>query len=203
MNIENLLSEYDVILASASPRRKELMGLICNDFRVIPSDCGEDIPEDIKPEDTAEYLSQIKCGCIAEVYRNALVIGCDTVVICDGKTLGKPKDEQDAREMLKMLSGKTHQVITGVTISCGNPSCGGKKSSFSVCTDVTFRTLSDEDISGYVQTGEPMDKAGAYGIQGKGALLAEKINGDFYNVVGLPVSELAAKLKEFISNKHN
>lgn len=192
MNTENLLSEYDVILASASPRRKELMGLICKDFRVIPSDCGEDIPEDIKPEMTAEYLSRIKCGCISEVYRNALVIGCDTVVLCDGKVLGKPEDEQDAARMLRMLSGKTHQVITGVTISCGI-----KKSSFSVCTDVTFRTLSDEDINDYVATGEPMDKAGAYGIQGKGALLAKKINGDFFNVVGLPVSELAAKLKNF------
>lgn len=192
MNTENLLSEYDVILASASPRRKELMGLICKDFRVIPSDCGEDIPEDIKPEMTAEYLSRIKCGCISEVYRNALVIGCDTVVLCDGKVLGKPEDEQDAARMLRMLSGKTHQVITGVTISCGT-----KKSSFSVCTDVTFRTLSDEDINDYVATGEPMDKAGAYGIQGKGALLAKKINGDFFNVVGLPVSELAAKLKNF------
>ncbi len=192
MSIENLLSEYDVILASASPRRKELMGLICRDFRVIPSDCEEDIPEDIKPEATAEYLSRIKCGCIAEVYRNALVIGCDTIVLSDGKVLGKPENEQDASQMLRMLSGKTHQVITGVTISCGV-----NKMSFSVSTDVTFRKLSNEDICDYVKTGEPMDKAGAYGIQGKGALFAEKINGDFFNVVGLPVSELAAKLKEF------
>lgn len=193
MNTENLLSEYDVILASASPRRKELMGLICRDFRVIPSDCEEDVLEEIRPEMTAEYLSKQKCGCIAEVYRNALVIGCDTVVICGGKVLGKPEDERDAKEMLRTLSGKTHQVITGVTISCG-----GRQSSFSVCTNVTFRQLSDEDISDYVKTGEPMDKAGAYGIQGKGALLAEKINGDFYNVVGLPISELASKLREFI-----
>lgn len=191
---KNKITEYDVILASASPRRKELMQLITSSFRVIPSDCGEDVPTGTAPEMTAEYLSAQKCSCISEVYGRALVIGCDTVVICEGEVLGKPLDEEDARRMLKLLSGKTHKVITGCTISCA-----GSSSSFSVCTEVTFRSLTDEQIDAYIATGEPMDKAGAYGIQGQGALMVEKINGDFYNVVGLPVSELYVRLTEFIS----
>ena len=179
VNISSELMEYDVILASASPRRKELLSLMCENFRVIPSDCDEKIPEDVTPELAPEYLSGIKCRCIASVYDLSVVIGCDTVVICDGEVLGKPEDEADAIRMLKMLSGKTHHVVTGVTLGRG---C--RYSSFSATTAVTF--------------GEPMDKAGAYGIQGLGALLVEKIDGDFYNVVGLPVSRLAEELHEFL-----
>lgn len=193
VNISSELMDYDVILASASPRRKELLSLMCENFRVIPSDCDEKIPEDVTPELAPEYLSGIKCRCIASVYDLSVVIGCDTVVICDGEVLGKPVDEADAIRMLKMLSGKTHHVVTGVTLGRG---C--RYSSFSVDTAVTFRELSDQKIKAYVKSGEPMDKAGAYGIQGLGALLVEKIDGDFYNVVGLPVSRLAEELHEFL-----
>lgn len=193
MTTKDLLLEYDVILASQSPRRKELLQLICGNFRIIPSDCEEIIPQDILPESIAEYLSDIKCRCIAEIYDNSLVIGCDTVVICDSIVLGKPKDEKDASRMLGLLSGKTHKVITGCTIAINK-----KYMSFSVETKVKFRTLDDEQINAYIATGEPMDKAGAYGIQGNGALLVEKIDGDYFNVVGLPVSELAVKIKSFL-----
>lgn len=185
--------EYDVILASASPRRKELLSLMCENFRVIPSDCDETIPADVAAELAPEYLSGIKCRCIASVYDLSVVIGCDTVVICDGKVLGKPADEADAIQMLESLSGKTHDVITGVTIGRG---C--RYRSFSVDTKVTFRELDRDEILTYVKSGEPMDKAGAYGIQGKGALLVEKIEGDFFNVVGLPVSRLAEEMHEFL-----
>ena len=169
VNISSELMDYDVILASASTRRKELLSLMCENFRVIPSDCDEKIPEDVTPELAPEYLSGIKCRCIASVYDLSVVIGCDTVVICDGEVLGKPVDEADAIRMLKMLSGKTHHVVTGVTLGRG-------------CR----------------YSSEPMDKAGAYGIQGLGALLVEKIDGDFYNVVGLPVSRLAEELHDFL-----
>ena len=185
--------EYDVILASASPRRKELLSLMCENFRVIPSDCDETIPADVAAELAPEYLSGIKCRCIASVYDLSVVIGCDTVVICGGKVLGKPADEADAIKMLESLSGKTHDVITGVTIGRG---C--RYRSFSVDTKVTFIELGRDEILTYVKSGEPMDKAGAYGIQGKGALLVEKIEGDFFNVVGLPVSRLAEEMHEFL-----
>ena len=193
VNIASELMEYDVILASASPRRKELLSLMCENFRVIPSDCDETIPADVAAELAPEYLSGIKCRCIASVYDLSVVIGCDTVVICDGKVLGKPADEADAIKMLESLSGKTHDVITGVTIGRG---C--RYRSFSVDTKVTFRELGRDEILTYVKSGEPMDKAGAYGIQGKGALLVEKIEGDFFNVVGLPVSRLAEEMHEFL-----
>lgn len=193
VNIASELMEYDVILASASPRRKELLSLMCENFRVIPSDCDETIPADVAAELAPEYLSGIKCRCIASVYDLSVVIGCDTVVICGGKVLGKPADEADAIKMLESLSGKTHDVITGVTIGRG---C--RYRSFSVDTKVTFRELGRDEILTYVKSGEPMDKAGAYGIQGKGALLVEKIEGDFFNVVGLPVSRLAEEIHEFL-----
>ena len=154
VNISSELMDYDVILASASPRRKELLSLMCENFRVIPSDCDEKIPEDVTPELAPEYLSGIKCRCIASVYDLSVVIGCDTVVICEGEVLGKPVDEADAIRMLKMLSGKTHHVVTGVTLGRG---C--RYSSFSVDTAVTFRELSDQEIKAYVKSGEPMDKA--------------------------------------------
>lgn len=193
VNIASELMEYDVILASASPRRKELLSLMCENFRVIPSDCDETIPADVAAELAPEYLSGIKCRCIASVYDLSVVIGCDTVVICGGKVLGKPADEADAIKMLESLSGKTHDVITGVTIGRG---C--RYRSFSVDTKVTFIELGRDEILTYVKSGEPMDKAGAYGIQGKGALLVEKIEGDFFNVVGLPVSRLAEEMHEFL-----
>jgi septum formation protein len=193
MTTKELMSNRSVILASASPRRKELLKLICDDFRVIPSDKEEILPDCVGVESAAEYLSAAKCKCLSEVYTSSLVIGCDTVVICDGEILGKPTDEADAVRMLTKLSGKTHKVMTGVTLGYK-----GVYLSFAETTEVTFRELDGEEIADYVATGEPTDKAGAYGIQGYGALLAEKIDGDFFNVVGLPVSKLSVKLKQFL-----
>ena len=198
VNISSELMDYDVILASASPRRKELLSLMCENFRVIPSDCDEKIPEDVTPELAPEYLSGIKCRCIASVYDLSVVIGCDTVVICDGEVLGKPVDEADAIRMLKMLSGKTHHVVTGVTLGRG---C--RYSSFSVDTAVTFRELSDQEIKAYVKSGEPMDKAGAYGIQGRFAAYIKGIEGDYANVVGLPVGRLYQEIKRLLEDRED
>lgn len=194
MTIKNLLMEYDVILASASPRRKELMQLICPSFRVIPADCGEAVPEALSAGDVPGFLSFQKCKCIADVYQKAVVIGCDTVVTtADGEILGKPKDKEDAARMLRLLSGRMHTVDTGVSISYK-----GRTETFTETTKVWFKDLTDEEIEDYINTGEPMDKAGAYGIQGEGTLLVDKIEGDFFNVVGLPVSKLAGKLHEML-----
>ena len=193
LTIRDTLREYDVILASSSPRRKELLQLICSNFRVIPPECDEKLPADIPVSEAAEYLSDLKCRYIADIYDNSIVIGCDTMVICGGVIYGKPSDEQDARRMLRALSGKEHVVVSGVTVGYQK-----KFLSFSVRTYVTFRELSDEDIDIYCRTGEPLDKAGAYGIQGLGSMLVKKINGDFYNVVGLPVSEIASNLEGFL-----
>lgn len=193
LSIINKIAGYDVILASASPRRKELLELICDSFRVIPSDSEETVPDGTPAEDTAQLLSDIKCSCIAQVYDNSIVIGCDTVVICGGDVMGKPADKADAERMLRNLSGKGHKVITGVTLAYK-----GKKRSFSEVTEVIFKPLSDEDIDVYLKSGEPFDKAGAYGIQGLGSLMVEGIDGDFFNVVGLPVSRLAGELEALI-----
>ncbi|MBP3792565.1 MAG: septum formation protein Maf [Ruminococcus sp.] len=193
LTVREELREYDVILASSSPRRKELLNLICPTFRVIPPQCEEKLPPELSVDKAAEYLSDLKCRSIAEVYENSLVIGCDTMVICDNAIYGKPSDEEDAKRMLRALSGREHKVISGVTI-------GFKKKylSFSVSTRVKFHTLSETDIDYYCRSGEPMDKAGAYGIQGFGSLLVEKIDGEYYNVVGLPVSEMAQRLGSFL-----
>lgn len=194
MTIKNLMMEYDVILASASPRRKELMQLICPSFRVIPADCGEAVPEALSASDVPGFLSFQKCKCISDVYQKAVVIGCDTVVTtADGEILGKPKDKADAARMLKLLSGRMHTVDTGVSVSYK-----GHTDTFTETTKVWFKDLTDEEIEDYINTGEPMDKAGAYGIQGEGTLLVDKIEGDFFNVVGLPVSKLAGKLHEML-----
>lgn len=180
----------NTILASASPRRKELLSVITNDFSVVPSDCEEIVPTDISAEDTAEYLAKIKALSVAEKYPHSTVIGADTCVVAGDMILGKPKNEDDAREMLKMMSGITHKVITGCAIVKN-----GVVNSFSVTTEVEFYPLSDEEIEKYINTSEPYDKAGGYGIQGKASLFVKGIKGDYFNVVGLPVAELNRKLK--------
>ena len=195
LTIRDTLREYDVILASSSPRRKELLQLICSNFRVIPPECDEKLPANIPTSEAAEYLSDLKCRYIADIYDNSVVIGCDTMVICEGVIFGKPGSEEDARRMLRALSGKQHTVVSGVTIGYQK-----KFLSFSVRTGVTFRELSDTDIDIYCRSGEPMDKAGGYGIQGLGSLLVQKIDGEFYNVVGLPVSDIAANLEGFLKS---
>lgn len=172
-----------LILASKSPRRRELLSLITTDFEIKSADVDESLPDGISPKEAVEYLSKIK----AEPFNNGvdIVIGADTVVAVDDEILGKPADRQQAAEMLKSLSGKYHSVFTGVTVIKPENTI-----TFSVETKVKFFDLTDEEIRNYIATGECDDKAGAYGIQGKGALLVEKINGDYFNVVGLPISEL-------------
>lgn len=182
----------NIILASASPRRRELMKLITEDFTSVSVDADETIPEGIPPLFASEYLANIKALAASVKYPDPIVIGCDTTVICDGDILGKPADKDQCRAYMELLSGRTHQVVTGCSLICG-----GKTASFSVITDVTFRELSPEEIEAYISTDEPYDKAGGYGIQGKASLLIEKINGDYFNVVGLPVSRLNQELIKF------
>lgn len=181
-----------IILASASPRRRELMKLITDNFTAVAVDADETIPENIDILKASEYLAKIKAKSAVEKFPKNIIIGCDTTVICDNRILGKPKDKNECCEFMKMLSGRTHQVATGCCIMNKNV-----MSSFTVITDVIFRQLSDAEIETYISTDEPYDKAGGYGIQDKGSLLIEKINGDYFNVVGLPVSKLNQELNAF------
>lgn len=175
----------DVILASASPRRKELLGYVVPHFDIIPADVDETLPDGISADNSAEFLAVKKAEHVSALHPESIVIGSDTVVIVGGEILGKPADEADAYRMLKMLSGKVHRVVTGVCISKGE-----KKRSFSESTKVEFYPLSDEEIRAYISTGDPMDKAGAYGIQGEGCILIKGIEGDFFTVMGLPAARL-------------
>ena len=178
------------ILASASPRRKELLTNILSDFTIIPSDAPEIIPVNLPPENAPELLACQKAAAIAQKHPDAIVIGADTGVFIDNQMLGKPRDQADAFNMLKMLSGRTHKVITGCCLYYRD-----KHISFSETTEVTFYSLNDQEINDYIATGEPEDKAGAYGIQQKGSLLVKSINGDYFNVVGLPVAKLYRMLQ--------
>lgn len=181
-----------IVLASASPRRKELLSFITTDFKIVPADIDETVENNVPLEKRPEYLAAKKALYISKNgYEKDIVIGCDTGVFVDGKMLGKPKNREDAENMLKLLSGRQHKVITGCCIVKN-----GVAKSFSNVTLVVFFELSDSEIEEYIATGEPFDKAGAYGIQGKGSLLVKKIDGDYFNVVGLPVSELNRILKK-------
>ncbi|MBO5289986.1 MAG: septum formation protein Maf [Clostridia bacterium] len=192
-NFDNL----KVVLASASPRRKELLSLIFNEYDIRPADCDEALPEGIKAQEAVEYLSLIKNKATVEICdENSLVISADTVVAVEGEILGKPQDKEDARRMISLLSGREHQVFTGVTLSLK-----GNFKTFSEKTDVVFYKLTDKEIEDYISTDEPYDKAGAYGIQGKAGLLVKAVNGDYYNVVGLPVARLKREIMEFIENQ--
>ena len=175
-----------MILASQSPRRRELLSLITEDFRIIPAKGEEILPEKISPENAVLTLSEQKADEIYRENRGEVIVAADTIVAIDGKILGKPADEKDAFAMLKTLSGRVHEVFTGVCVIFAN----GRKERFFEETKVGFYELSDVEIAAYIKTGEPMDKAGAYGIQGKGALLVKRIDGDYYNVMGLPVARL-------------
>lgn len=181
-----------IILASASPRRKELLKFIYDEFEIRPSDADETLPDGLTADKAAEYLACAKAESVVRE-TDELVIGCDTVVVTDNKILGKPKDRSDCFDMLKMLSGRRHYVYTGVCILYNNAFI-----SFTEKTEVEFYELSDNEIEWYMDTGEPFDKAGGYGIQGKGALLVKGICGDYFNVVGLPVSKLSRKLDEIL-----
>jgi len=186
-----MINNFKIVLASASPRRQELLKKIFDDFEVCPANIDEKIPENINPFEVAEKIAVQKSQAIKS--ENALVIACDTVVIYDGKILGKPTDFSDAFEMLFELSARTHTVVTGVCL-CYK----GKSYSFSEETEVEFYPLSSEEINAYCSTSEPFDKAGGYGIQGLGGLFVRKINGDFYNVVGLPIARLKREIERFL-----
>ncbi len=176
-----------IVLASGSPRRKELLREIFSEFEVIPSDVEEIVPDNIETDKTAEFLANLKAKHIAKQYTDSLVIGADTIVVCENEIMGKPKDLDDSRRMLRKLSGKPHYVITGVAVYLN----GKKYCSFSESTEVFFNEMTDSDIEEYVLSGEPADKAGSYAIQGAGGKFIEKISGDYNNVVGLPVKHLA------------
>lgn len=183
-----------IILASASPRRRELLEQGGIPFTVIPSQAEEKITTE-QPGQAVEELSYLKCSDIYEKsLGDVLVIGADTVVASEGKILGKPSSQKDAVKMLQSLQGREHEVYTGVTIMAreGNEN---RKKTFHEKTKVVFYPMSDEEIRSYVNTGEPMDKAGAYGIQGKSAVFIKKISGDYNNVVGLPLARLYQELK--------
>ncbi len=186
---------YDIILASGSPRRQEILKNIGISFSVKKSDADESMEDGIAPSLSAMKLSLLKATDVAKNEgSDSLVIGADTIVVSpDGEILGKPKNEDDAKKMLKMLSGKKHSVITGVSVM---RTFDAKATSFFVSTDVYFKELTETEIMWYLATKEPFDKAGAYGIQGLGAILIEKIEGDYFNVVGLPVSKLVDVLRE-------
>ena len=182
-----------IILASQSPRRRELlerMGI--RDFEVLPARGEELADPSLPPAELVEELSRQKCAEVAALRPGGLVIGADTVVSIDGQVLGKPRDRAEAERMLATLSGRLHTVYTGVTVSLE-----GKTITSHEMTSVRFRTLAQADIIRYIATGEPMDKAGAYGIQGYGSVLVEGISGDYYNVMGLPVCRLGRMLLRF------
>ena len=178
-----------LILASQSPRRKALMELFHIPFAVVVANIDETMDPAKSPAEEVARVSRMKAAATPHG-DDDVVVAADTIVVCDGKVLGKPADEADAYRMLKLLSGKDHQVMTGLTVLRGEKE--------TVCTEVTdihFRELSDKEIHAYIRTGEPMDKAGAYGIQGGAALFVEKMVGDYYNVMGLPVCRLGQILK--------
>jgi len=183
-----------IILASASPRRKEILEKTGLKFKVDKSGCEEKTDPGMRPHEIARFLSREKARHVAAKYRNALVIAADTLVVLRGRLFGKPRNEEDAKEMLKALSGKAHSVITGFTII---DTASNKELSRSVQSKVFFKRLSRDEIAAYIRSGEPLDKAGAYGIQGLGALLVRRIEGDFFNVMGLPLHALTISLKKF------
>ena len=184
-----------IILASKSPRRREILNLLRIPYSVVTIDgIDESYPADMPAENVSEYISGKKADeFLKKAGDNEIIITADTVVICNGKILGKPKDAEGAMEMLRFLSGKTHKVTTGVTVANRR-----KRVSFTTETLVTFANLTDEEIRYYVDTFHPFDKAGAYGIQEWiGAVAVAKIDGSFYNVMGLPVHRLHQVLKQF------
>ena len=179
-----------LILASASPRRKELLGLFRTPFEIRVADIDESMDLSKAPYDEVARVSRRKALAVHRE-NDDTVIAADTIVVCEGRVLGKPKSEADAKSMLRLLSGREHQVMTGVTVIRG-----ARCETFTEVTDIHFRPLTDKEIDDYVATGEPMDKAGSYGIQGGAALFCTHMVGDYYNVMGLPVCRLGMILRE-------
>ncbi len=183
-----MLEQYNIILGSGSPRRKELLAGLGLHFQVlVRKGVSEDYPDSLAACDVAQYIAEEKMSAYTDLLvGDTLVITADTVVICDNKILGKPKDAADARAMLRMLGGKTHQVTTGVCIATAE-----KRTSFHVTTDVTFKNLTDGEINFYIDNYKPFDKAGAYGIQEWiGYIGVTALNGSYFNVMGLPVQRI-------------
>ena len=180
----------ELILASQSPRRKELLGLFHIPFVVRVADIDEGMDFSLPVENEVARVSRLKAEAVSRKPGD-VVVAADTVVVCDGQVLGKPKDEADAYRMLRLLSGRDHQVMTGLTVLRGDTAVVHTE-----ITDIHFRKLTDKQINDYIRTGEPMDKAGSYGIQGGAALFVEGIRGDYFNVVGLPVCKLGEILEE-------
>ena len=179
-----------LILASQSPRRKELLGLFGIPFVVRVADIDETMDPGADPAQEVARVSRCKALAVSREPED-VVIAADTIVVCQGKVLGKPHSEEEAVRMLSMLSGRDHQVMTGVTVLCGQ-----KEAVFTEVTDLHFRELTEKEIARYVRSGEPMDKAGAYGIQGGAALFCSRLVGDYYNVMGLPVCRLGEVLRQ-------
>ncbi len=183
-----------IILASASLRRQQLLRMVGLQFEIEPSHCAEEINSDKEPHDLARSISRSKALAVANKHHNAIIIAADTLGVFNGKVIGKPDTEKQAEQILSVLNGNSHSVITGFTII----DIDSKKIlTNSVETRVYMRKLTKREIENYVNSKEPMGKAGAYAIQGLGSLLVEKIEGDFFNVMGLPLSALAQSLKEF------
>ncbi|WP_416151353.1 Maf family protein [Salipaludibacillus sp. HK11] len=184
------------VLASQSPRRKELLEQIGLSFTVIPSEVEEKIVETDTPEEVVASLAYQKAEDVFSRNENKLILAADTIVVIDNIILGKPTDKHDANKMLQLLSGRSHHVLTGVTLLSQD-----NKMTFVEKTRVYFYPLTSEEIVDYIDSGEPFDKAGAYGIQGLGATLVEKINGDYFTIVGLPIAKVVRALKQFNNNR--
>lgn len=202
-----------IILASASPRRRELLAQIGMEFEVMVSNVEERVTATL-PDEVVQELSEQKAEAVLAVLQAregetdapTLVIGADTIVACDNKILGKPKDEEDAKRMLRLLSGRTHEVYTGVTMLFSPQSPAGSPvrcHTFFECTKVCFAPMTEAEIAEYVATKDPLDKAGAYGIQGFCARYIKGIEGDYNNVVGLPVGRLYQELKGWLENEES
>ena len=180
----------NLILASASPRRQELLRIFGCPFTVRAADIDETMDPDKAPFDEVARVSRQKAQAIA-AGQDDVIIAADTIVVCCGKVLGKPRDAEDARRMLSLLSGRDHQVMTGCTVVRGS-----RAVTFTEVTDLHFRPLLPQEIQRYILSGEPMDKAGAYGIQGGAALFCQRMEGDYYNVMGLPLCRLGQVLRD-------
>ena len=192
------MKNYKFILASASPRRKELLSIYVKDFKIMPADIDETVPDNIALEDAPLYTAKEKAAAVfKKLNEDEIIITADTIVMLDNKIYGKPKDKLDAYNMIKTLSGKTHQVITGVCCYSKDKQINIE---FSDVTNVSFTDISDEIIEKYLENAEYIDKAGAYAVQGFASMFVEKIEGSYDNVVGLPMGRLARNLIKYKIN---
>ena len=191
--------EYKILLASASPRRRELIAELGMNYICISPDADETVPEGTSPVEAARLVARRKAEAARQMpeAEGRVVVSADTIVVVDGRIFGKPADAADAARMLRTLSGREHQVMTGVHVVLPDGFAAG----FCEVTEVRFCDLEDDEIAAYIATGEPMDKAGAYGIQGKGKMLVEGIKGDYFNVVGLPVCRLRWLIKKMFTQR--